>query len=179
MTPSYQLTVNAKDLYEPSFNANVSVIVTVIDENDNSPVWDSSLYTVSVPESAAIGTWLLNVHASDKDYGVYGLLVYSLLNYNDKFTVNSTTGAIAVSGIIDRAVNPYFIVDLEVRDSANVPFVSTSQLNVTVIDINDHSPIFTKSSYEASIPEIASKGTFVAQVWASDADIGTNAFITV
>ena len=54
----------------------------------------------------------------------------------------------------------------------------TSQVRVTVIDVNDSPPVFTKSFYNATISEAAPSGTVVTTVTALDADTGSNAVIS-
>lgn len=47
----------------------VTVYMNVIDENDNSPLFDPSSYNVQVPENASVGTSVMQVTATDVDSG--------------------------------------------------------------------------------------------------------------
>lgn len=70
--------------------------VTILDENDNPPVFDSPSYSTSISESSAtIGRRVFAVRASDKDTGRNAEVVYSLtVNPDDFFRIESETGII-------------------------------------------------------------------------------------
>lgn len=58
---SYMLSVTARDRGEPPKSTLTQLLVKVIDENDNSPVFDPKQYSASVPENASIGAMVLQV----------------------------------------------------------------------------------------------------------------------
>jgi len=58
---TYSLEVTAKDRGDPPKESKQMVTVTVLDENDNSPVFDPKQYSASVPENASIGVTVLQV----------------------------------------------------------------------------------------------------------------------
>lgn len=58
---SYRLTVIAKDRGEPPRSTQQQINVNVLDENDNSPVFDPKQYSASVAENASIGAMVLQV----------------------------------------------------------------------------------------------------------------------
>lgn len=58
---SYPLTVIAKDRGEPPRSTQQQIIVNILDENDNSPVFDPKQYSASVAENASIGAMVLQV----------------------------------------------------------------------------------------------------------------------
>ena len=77
-------------------------------------------------------------------------------------------------------------LDRESRDNYTIYIKATNleaysfqiqQINITVKDLNDNRPIFTQSTYQASINENTTVGTTVARVLATDRDIGENAII--
>ena len=77
-------------------------------------------------------------------------------------------------------------LDREQRDNYSVVISATNleahsvamqQINLTVTDLNDNAPIFTRSRYETSIHENTTVGTTVARVHATDRDVGVNADI--
>ena len=49
--------------------------ITVIDDNDNSPIFQHNQYTFMVPVSTAVGTSIGQVVASDVDIGTYGRIL--------------------------------------------------------------------------------------------------------
>lgn len=58
---SYKLKVTARDRGEPSKSAQTEIMVKVLDENDNSPVFDPRQYSAAVAENASIGAMVLQV----------------------------------------------------------------------------------------------------------------------
>lgn len=58
---SYPLTVIARDRGEPSRSTQQQISVNILDENDNSPVFDPKQYSASVAENASIGAMVLQV----------------------------------------------------------------------------------------------------------------------
>lgn len=60
---NYSLRVTAKDRGEPPRSSVTTVTVTVLDENDNSPVFDPRQYSATVAENASIGASVLQVSA--------------------------------------------------------------------------------------------------------------------
>ena len=68
----YVLTVKAQDSGATTRSSTVSVYVNVVDENDNSPIFDPGTYSNEVVENATIGTSILAVTATDIDSGRSG-----------------------------------------------------------------------------------------------------------
>ena len=65
-------------------------------------------YSVVVPENTALGTEVVQVVAVDRDLGSNGEVSYSLLTAVPQFSINSNTGAVVVSGQLDRETIPAF-----------------------------------------------------------------------
>lgn len=61
LKPSYQLTVIARDRGEPPRSTQQLITVSILDENDNSPVFDPKQYSASVAENASIGAMVVQV----------------------------------------------------------------------------------------------------------------------
>lgn len=58
---NYELTVTAKDRGEPPKLARTKISVKILDENDNSPIFDPKQYSASIAENASIGAMVLQV----------------------------------------------------------------------------------------------------------------------
>lgn len=58
---SYTLLVVARDRGEPPLSTQMRLLIQVLDENDNSPVFDPKQYSASVAENASIGAMVLQV----------------------------------------------------------------------------------------------------------------------
>lgn len=58
---SYLLEITAKDRGDPPRDTKQTILVQVLDENDNSPVFDPKQYSASIAENASIGASVLQV----------------------------------------------------------------------------------------------------------------------
>ncbi|NWW07197.1 PCDGH protein, partial [Oreocharis arfaki] len=73
----HELVRRAIDGGDPARTGTARIRVTVLDANDNAPVFSQAEYTVRVPEDVAVGSVLLNVAASDADEGLNEQVKYS------------------------------------------------------------------------------------------------------
>lgn len=105
-----------------------------------------AFYRASVLESAAVGTSILRLSASDADTHATPTVTFTALltGGQDYLDVDKTTGVVFISNNLDHETLPR--LDLTVRASDNGDPELTSDVNVTVnvIDVNDNSPVFVK-----------------------------------
>lgn len=166
-TSVYYLTVRACDSHGGV--ATTSLNVTVVDQND-SPQFLSTPYSVNIGENLAVGTTVLKVLASDQDPS--DSLTYSLSGTNNNhFTIGSSTGVISTAQELNREnINSYSLT-VSVSDGS----VTVSEgLNIGVVDAND-APAFSIAPYNVSVNENVNSGN-VFTVTASDADGDTVSF---
>uniref|UniRef100_A0A8D3CL51 Cadherin domain-containing protein n=1 Tax=Scophthalmus maximus TaxID=52904 RepID=A0A8D3CL51_SCOMX len=156
-------------------------IIKVQDINDNPPQFIEGPYRASVPEMSAVGAPVTRVTATDADDPVYGnsaKLVYSILEGQPYFSVdpNSATIKIALHGM-DREMREEYLVVIQAKDMGGHMggLSGTTTVTVTLTDINDNPPKFSKSLYEFVIPEDLPIGKMGGKVKANDRDIGDNA----
>uniref|UniRef100_A0AAQ6A6M9 Cadherin domain-containing protein n=1 Tax=Amphiprion ocellaris TaxID=80972 RepID=A0AAQ6A6M9_AMPOC len=156
-------------------------IIKVQDINDNPPQFIEGPYRASVPEMSAVGTPVTRVTATDADDPVYGnsaKLVYSILEGQPYFSVdpNSATIKIALHGM-DREMREEYLVVIQAKDMGGHMggLSGTTTVTVTLTDINDNPPKFSKSLYEFVIPEDLPIEKMGGKVKANDRDIGENA----
>ncbi|KAL3270161.1 hypothetical protein HHI36_009218 [Cryptolaemus montrouzieri] len=173
----YILTVTATDSGGRSDTATVYVNIT--DANNFAPVFENAPYTASVFEDAPVGTTVLVVSASDNDVGLNAQITYSLADgLSDpsvtEFAINPQTGAITTTKLLDREIKSGYLLTIAARDGGTPSLSDTTDVEITVTDVNDNYPVFKQSSYSGSVPEDALVGTSVVQVSATDADVGLN-----
>lgn len=97
----YALTVLATDNGSPAATASASVLVTVIDENDNEPRFEKESYSFELLEDLPAGTVVGTVNASDADLGKNALLRYSIIQTNSSFVVDPDTGELKIFFFFD------------------------------------------------------------------------------
>jgi len=76
LVPMYNLEIKAFDLGHPRHTSETNLTVTVVDVNDNAPVFDKNVYTASIMEGNVRNTLVTQVKASDKDEGNILLIKY-------------------------------------------------------------------------------------------------------
>lgn len=79
-----------------------------------------------------------------------------------------------VKGALDREQRDSYELSLRVRDGGDPARSSQAILRVLITDVNDNSPRFEKSVYEADLAENSSPGTPILQLRAADSDVGVN-----
>ncbi|XP_062135457.1 protocadherin-like wing polarity protein stan isoform X1 [Drosophila sulfurigaster albostrigata] len=175
----FLLTVTATDSGGRSDTATVHINIT--DANNFAPIFENAPYSASVFEDAPVGTTVLVVSATDSDVGINAQITYSLneesingLSSPDPFTINPQTGAIITSAALDRETTSGYLLTVTAKDGGNPSLSDTTDVEISVTDVNDNAPAFKNPLYQSSILEDALVGTSVIQVSASDPDIGLN-----
>ncbi|XP_035527225.1 protocadherin-15-like [Morone saxatilis] len=168
----YTLVVTASDGH-PDGTSTATVNIVVTDVNDNDPLFDSSLPVNLTVIEEQNHTYVGQVKAIDPDLGANGQVHYRLVNHQKSFSINAT-GAIRTAVPLDREVKGHYFLIIEAWDGAVDPRRSRLTLSVTVLDVDDNSPIFTQQTYNVSLPENSPKDTVILQLKAIDADLGSN-----
>ena len=160
-----------------------SVTVQIIDINDNSPTFEKSEMKFKISESAITGAKFVLKGAVDLDVGINDLKSYEL-QPTDNFALkvhNNAHGNKNVEMILqkplDREKQDQISLVLTAVDGGEPQMSGTMMIVITVLDVNDNAPVFTQSTYKATVTENSPKGTVVASVTATDADQGSNAKI--
>ena len=115
-----------------------------------------------------------SIYATDKDIGVNAEIIYDIQS-GFPFTINKDTGFVYTSSIdIDREEQDSYNITVHARDKGG--FETSAILLITVTDINDHPPIIDQipTDLDTDIPEDYASGGTIANVTASDEDIGVN-----
>uniref|UniRef100_A0A669BZ23 Protocadherin Fat 4 n=1 Tax=Oreochromis niloticus TaxID=8128 RepID=A0A669BZ23_ORENI len=156
------------------------VQVYIQDINDNPPKFTKDIFQASISESAQNMTQLLRVSASDVDENKNGLLRYHIAEGNEEgqFTIDSSSGQVTLVGKLDYESTSSYSLKIIAVDAGAVPLSSSCMLSISILDENDNSPIFPKSSLSVDVLENMRIGELVASVTGTDADSGQNADIT-
>lgn len=170
----YVLTVLAADEGEPSLSAAAQLSLQV--RNQSSPVFQTLLYPLKVPENVPPATTILHVQARNPD-GYR--LVYNLQeeNASKHFHIDFKTGVLTVSQRLDYESQRAHVLTVRASDSVTGVF-SEASVEVEVEDVNDNAPVFSERTYAMLVAEGLPVGTSVVQVSASDGDSGRNKELT-
>ncbi|XP_037658050.1 protocadherin gamma-B2 isoform X15 [Choloepus didactylus] len=171
---SYSLSIEAKD--PGDLAAHCSIQVEILDENDCAPeVIVTSVFT-PVPEDSPPGTVIALIKTRDRDSGENGE-VYCRIFGNAQFTLKSSSKnyyKIVTDGVLDREQIPEYNITITGTDRGKPPLSSSVSVTVHIADVNDNAPIFHQASYVVHVAENNPPGASIAQVCASDPDLGPN-----
>ncbi|XP_052342897.1 protocadherin gamma-A10-like [Oncorhynchus keta] len=178
--PRLSVKLLAVDGGTPQRSGTVNIEITVLDVNDNAPVFNQSLYRATVLEDAPKGTYITTVNASDADSGSNGQISYYLSklkgNTVDIFNIDMATGTISVSGQIDYEKDNKYEIRVEAKDQGGL--TDSSKVVIEVLDVNDNAPVINVMSFSSLVSEDAPPGTTIAIINVKDADSERNGQMT-
>ncbi|KAL2077304.1 hypothetical protein ACEWY4_026808 [Coilia grayii] len=169
------LLLTAMDGGDPLMSGTVQIYVTVLDANDNAPVFTKSVYKSVIAENSPKGTLVTSVSASDADKGGNGEVSYLISNtldgVSELFHIKEN-GDIILVGKVDYEAAKYYQIDIEAVDNGGLS--DSSKLIVDVTDVNDNNPVINIISQSSSINEDSATNTVVAMISVDDPDSATN-----
>ncbi|XP_067454460.1 protocadherin gamma-A12-like [Thunnus thynnus] len=170
------LLLTALDGGHPQRSGTVVIHVTVLDANDNAPVFSQAVYKASLPENSPLDTIVLTVSATDADEGVNGDVTYHFGHISDDdvnvFSIDPKTGDIRVTGEIDYEDSSSFEIRVQAKDGLGL--TSYAQFMIDFMDVNDNAPLIYLKSLTDPIPENVSPGTEVGIINVQDRDSENN-----
>ncbi|XP_030594746.1 protocadherin gamma-A11-like isoform X14 [Archocentrus centrarchus] len=169
------LLLTAFDGGSPRRSGTVVIHVTVLDANDNVPVFSQNVYKASLPENSPLDTVVLTVSATDADEGVNGEVNYGFDHVSKErqvFSLDPKTGEVKVAGAIDYEKESSYEMQISAKDGLGLASYAT--LLIEIMDVNDNAPVIYLKSLSNSIPENASPGTEVGIINVQDRDSENN-----
>lgn len=168
----YFLTIRAVDMGIPPLSNLATVNISVIDSNDNQPIFTQSSYTARIREDSAIGDKILQIVANDMDSDENGRVTYAIVRGDrlQQFTIEETTGYISVATTLDRESISGYVLEIVARDHGTPQLSSYALVNIEISDANDNPPLFTQSNYTAFVQEDKNIGYVLLRFEVTDAD---------
>ncbi|XP_057588725.1 protocadherin gamma-A6 isoform X17 [Hippopotamus amphibius kiboko] len=176
----HRLVLTAMDGGDPVRSGVARILVTVLDANDNAPVFTQPVYRVSVPENLPVGTPVLSVNATDQDEGVHAEVTYSFVRITEKisktFCLNVLTGEISTSANLDYEDSSFYELDVQARDRPGLQ--DRAKVLISILDVNDNVPEVVVTSGSRSVAESTPAGTVIVLFQVYDRDSGLNGLVT-
>ncbi|XP_033097614.1 protocadherin Fat 1-like isoform X2 [Anneissia japonica] len=168
---TYNLTIRATDMHKNELSSVAYLIVKVLDEDDNAPIFEYENYYVNVSEDVDIGVSIAQVLATSEDIEE---ITYSITGGNElgKFNIDTNTGLISVVDTLNFETVQDFILTVQASDNGQQQQTDISTINIKILDANDNKPEFSKQIYNAVINEAAQVGDSIIQIMATDKDAG-------
>ncbi|XP_029917489.1 protocadherin beta-16-like, partial [Myripristis murdjan] len=170
------LLLTAVDGGSPQRSGTVVIHVTVLDANDNAPVFSQGIYKATLPENSPVDTVVVTVSATDADEGVNSEVIYDLDHVSDEnsnmFSLDPKTGEVKVNGVLDYEEESSYELRISAKDGLGLASYSTLMIEIT--DVNDNVPVIYLKSLTNPIPENVSPGTEVGIINVQDRDSENN-----
>ncbi|XP_036069802.1 protocadherin gamma-A12-like [Oryzias melastigma] len=170
------LLLTAVDGGSPQKSGTVVIHITVLDANDNAPVFSQAVYEASLPENSPLDTVVVTVSATDADEGVNGDVFYEFGHVTKEvmkmFSIDVKVGEILVKGEIDYESTTSFEIRVKAKDGLGLS--SYAKVIISITDVNDNAPVISLKSVSSSIPENAPPGTEVGIINVQDRDSDKN-----
>ncbi|XP_062333231.1 protocadherin beta-16-like isoform X45 [Osmerus eperlanus] len=170
------LVLTAIDGGEPQMSGTMQILITVLDVNDNAPVFTQPVYKATVTENAPKGSLIRVVSAVDADHGSNSKIIFSIRNIQEHtrgmFEVNEETGEVRLIGNVDYEKVRNFQINLRASDEGGL--TDSCKLIVDVFDMNDNKPTINIMSKSNVISEDAKPETVVTMINIQDPDSGQN-----
>ncbi|XP_076148868.1 protocadherin alpha-8-like [Alosa pseudoharengus] len=175
----HMLLLTAVDGGSPSRSGTLNVTVTVLDNNDNRPVFQQEVYTTDLPENVPAGTIVITLNATDLDEGANGEVVYTLGNTLDQrvyeaFQLDSNSGEIKVKGPIDFEATDVYRLDILASDKGQPPMTVDCSVIIKILDKNDNEPQIEVTSLSNRVSEDSKPGNVISLISITDNDSGVN-----
>ncbi|KAF7659578.1 hypothetical protein LDENG_00296480 [Lucifuga dentata] len=174
----FRVLATAREATLSNTTATATVIVLVLDVNDNAPVFSSDVYYFTMSEGSSPQGLVGTVKAMDKDSGKNAQLSYILLSDGKFFRIDAKTGEIINWVALDREQYSQHCLKVMVTDQGHPRLNDTTTVHILVTDINDNLPQFTHlpASKELNVQIWAGlpTGALVTNIFAKDLDAGEN-----
>ncbi|XP_063342997.1 protocadherin alpha-6-like [Pelmatolapia mariae] len=177
----YEIDIRASDEGTIPLSTDKSVIIKVIDLNDNPPEIEVTSFSKSVPEDCRIGTTVALISVNDLDSGPSGK-VSCFIPEDVPFAISPSLQdnmyAIVTNSLLDREERYFYELTVVAKDAGVPSLLSEKTITVAISDVNDNRPQFSVSPYIFYITENNDLGAQLFSVKASDCDDSDNARIS-
>ena len=187
VTPSYRTVLRAIDGGLEKNTGSVVIELNVVDHNDNSPIFSSDTFNITVAENFGLGDPIAKLNAIDFDEGPNGEVRYRLstqsaAQYGNIFEVDQYTGEIMLKSELDYETKDIFSLLVEAYDMGVGSLPALAKVFVYVQDVNDHEPVITVSGLSPSgavtLSEAARISSNVASLTVEDRDKGVSGVVS-
>ena len=165
----YEIVLRCHDKGNPPLSASSSVMVHVVDENDNTPMFQQQAYEKEVEENNRENEIIMQVIATDPDESWNGDVRYSI--DTDLLNIDPKSGVITAKMSFDREDRDLIEFYVTATDLGEQPRYSSVPFRLTIGDMDDEPAVFTEYQYTFSVTENLPARTEVGTVTANDRDL--------
>ncbi|XP_066198908.1 protocadherin alpha-8 isoform X1 [Saccopteryx leptura] len=176
----YKIRVDATDRGHPPMAGHCTILVKVLDINDNVPQISLTSMSLPVREDAPLGTVIALISVSDRDSGANGQVTCTLSPHVPFKLVSTFKNyySLVLDSALDREILPNYELVLTARDGGSPSLSTTARVSVEVADVNDNPPTFAQPEYTIFVKENNPPGCHIFTVSAQDMDAQENALVS-
>ncbi|XP_061755625.1 putative protocadherin beta-18 [Nerophis ophidion] len=177
----FEIEIQASDKGSVPLTTEKSVIIKIVDINDNAPEIEVTSFSSSIPEDSRPGTTVALISVNDLDSGLNGKVICSIgedVPFVLSPSLQDKMYSLVTKSHLDRENISKYDILVVARDAGQPALSSEKTISVFISDVNDNSPEFSSSPYTFYVTEGNHAGASVFSVRASDRDENENAAIS-
>uniref|UniRef100_A0A3P8T953 Protocadherin 2 alpha a 15 n=1 Tax=Amphiprion percula TaxID=161767 RepID=A0A3P8T953_AMPPE len=177
----YEIEIEASDKGFAPLTTEKSVIIKIVDVNDNAPEIEVTSFSSSIPEDSRPGTTVALISVNDLDSSLNGKVICSIgedVPFALSPSLQDKMYSLVTKSPLDREKQSQYDLTITAKDAGQPSLSSEKTISVVVSDVNDNSPEFSLSPYTFYVTEGNDPGASVFSVKASDRDENDNAVIS-
>uniref|UniRef100_A0A3Q2Z268 Si:ch73-379j16.2 n=1 Tax=Hippocampus comes TaxID=109280 RepID=A0A3Q2Z268_HIPCM len=180
LVADYDITITATDCGQPPLST-FKILHVDVDINDNAPQIEVTSLSNSVAEDSKPGSVISLISVKDKDSGVNGKVIATIINpvpFELKPSYKENIFSVVTKDYLDREEVSHYEITIKSTDCGEPPLSAVISLNIQISDVNDNCPRFEQNPLEFYLAENNVAGNSVFYVSATDKDINGNAAIS-
>nr|DBA30638.1 TPA: hypothetical protein GDO54_006593 [Pyxicephalus adspersus] len=175
----HNLILTAIDGGDPARSGSCHITIKVLDINDNPPIFNQSVYKISLRENLPLNSRIIILNATDQDEAMNGEIQYYFDEHTSAsarklFDLKQQSGEIFITGNLDFEELNFYELSVKAVDKGTPKLTGNCLVQVEIEDVNDNSPEIYFSSFTNEILENAPLGTVVGLINVIDKDSGKN-----
>ncbi|XP_069486187.1 cadherin-related family member 3 [Ambystoma mexicanum] len=185
LNPSISLLIGVQDSPEPVHTNQTLLTFIIGDLNDNPPTCEQYAFSVSIPETEAVGALIFDARDAGKCKDIDVEAPNNLFNFtglaglgtNQRFNmVPAGSGTIMLNGDLNFedpnniAVGNEYTLTVRMQDIAFPYYTKFLYIYVKTLPVNEFPPVFNSTSYTFNVSELSPPSSKIGQVYATDKD---------
>ncbi|KAJ8015146.1 hypothetical protein DPEC_G00023120 [Dallia pectoralis] len=162
-------------------NGTAILEVNVVDVNENPLHFTEEVFRCSVSEDNPVPSRAIAVlRTTAKDSQDISKQIYCFITGGDPqgqfdLVYSKSEWTVVVRRALDREKRDSYLLKVTATDGTSV---TSATVEISVLDANDNSPVCERNLYTQTVPENTPEGRLILWVFATDADIQSNAQIS-
>ena len=134
-----------------NLTGTAKLVVTVLDVNDERPMFQAPAYSLGLEENQAPGFEVGKVGAVDADQAPFNRMSFYFQpggSLSDAFAIDRKSGRIVTTRSLDREQQDVYHLVTVARDDDAPSLSSSASVTIYVMDLNDNRPVFVQPTGE-------------------------------